>query len=235
MDVLIVKKKPGRKIDKNIGRIFKDHNVIEFKSETDTLNWQGYNKVLAYGLLYSAFHKVLISDITLTFCVTAYPRALLDYLQKERGLVIVSVEPGIYNIVGDIFTIQLLESKRLTAQENLFVHNLRSNLTAAEVSQVADAYRSLRDMNRKRTYFNTLLQANSKIFKEVNNMYPTIEELYEMVMELPAWSKMLRRDSQKIAEEREKEIAQKLLARGLSPTAIAEDMGLPIDDVLALA
>ena len=270
MDVLIVKKKTGRKIDKNIGRIFKGHNIIEFKSETDTLTWMDYNKVLAYGLLYSAFHKVWMDDITLSFCVTAYPRALFKRLEEKRGLVIKSVEPGIYNIVGDVFTIQVLESKHLTAEENLFVRNLRSNLTLDEVAAVAGAYRNLDIPSRKRTYFNTLLQANFKTLREVDGMYETIDELYEIALESPFWSKMLRRDSKKMAEvmapemaremalgiasemaseivaekeaamsleaqERNRRLVKRLLAKGFSHTAVAEDMELTVDDVLALA
>ena len=66
MDVLVIKKKPGQYIDKNIGRIFRAHNVFEYKSETDSLTQHDYNKVVAYALLYSSFNLVPVSDITVT-------------------------------------------------------------------------------------------------------------------------------------------------------------------------
>ena len=50
MDVLIVKKAKNVHIDKNIGRIFRTHNIFEYKSETDSLSIPDYHKVLAYGL-----------------------------------------------------------------------------------------------------------------------------------------------------------------------------------------
>lgn len=101
-------------------------------------------------------------------------------------------------------------------------------------------------------------------------MYETIDELYEIALESPFWSKMLRRDSKKMAEvmapemaremalgiasemaseivaekeaamsleaqERNRRLVKRLLAKGFSHTAVAEDMELTVDDVLALA
>ena len=54
MDVLVVKKEKAVRIEKNIGRIFRAHNIFEYKSETDYLSVADYNKVLGYALLYSA-------------------------------------------------------------------------------------------------------------------------------------------------------------------------------------
>ncbi|MCL1996148.1 MAG: hypothetical protein FWG63_08085 [Defluviitaleaceae bacterium] len=44
MDVLIIKKTADVKIDKNIGRIFRNHNIFEYKSEMDNLSVWDYNK-----------------------------------------------------------------------------------------------------------------------------------------------------------------------------------------------
>ena len=35
MDTLIIKKNKDVKIDKNIGKIFRSHNIVEYKSEQD--------------------------------------------------------------------------------------------------------------------------------------------------------------------------------------------------------
>ena len=53
IDVLIIKKIADVEINKNIGRIFKDHNIFEYKSETDYLSIWDFNKVLGYAMLYS--------------------------------------------------------------------------------------------------------------------------------------------------------------------------------------
>jgi len=79
---LVTHQKPGEHIDKNIGRIFKTHNIFEFKSETDSLAIQDYNKVVAYALLYSSFTSASVVDITVSFAVTIHPRELLKYLDR---------------------------------------------------------------------------------------------------------------------------------------------------------
>jgi len=84
VDVIVIKKKPGQKIDKNIGVIFKAHNLFEYKSETDYLSIWDYNKIIAYAFLYSAFNQVPVSEITLSFAVTTYPRDLLNIWKKSE-------------------------------------------------------------------------------------------------------------------------------------------------------
>jgi ABC-type uncharacterized transport system ATPase subunit len=76
MDVLIIKKKAGIKIDKNIGRIFQNHNIFEYKSVTDSLSIWDYNKVMGYAFIYSAFEKVPAEDISVSFVVTPKPEKL---------------------------------------------------------------------------------------------------------------------------------------------------------------
>ncbi|MDR2793876.1 MAG: hypothetical protein LBB61_09475, partial [Treponema sp.] len=48
IDVIIVKKPAGVKIEKNIGRIFRERNIIEYKSPQDYLTEGDFHKGLAY-------------------------------------------------------------------------------------------------------------------------------------------------------------------------------------------
>ena len=152
MDVLVIKKKPGERINKNIGKIFRNYNIFEFKSETDSLSERDYNKVVAYALLYSSFTPVPVSDITVSFTVTVHPRELLKYLENERGFTVRTVDDGVYYVEGDTFPIQILESKLLPPEENLFLRNLRSNLSADDVAKMAEAYRKLKPFEKKRIF-----------------------------------------------------------------------------------
>lgn len=47
IDVLVIKNEQNRKIQKNIGRIFRKHNIIEYKSPTDYVSVDTFYKV--YG------------------------------------------------------------------------------------------------------------------------------------------------------------------------------------------
>ena len=71
IDVL-VKKEKERRIRKNIGRIFRTHNVIEYKSPTDYLSVDDFYKVYGYACFYksdvSNVDSISIEDLTITFC-----------------------------------------------------------------------------------------------------------------------------------------------------------------------
>jgi hypothetical protein len=58
IDVVIVKKAPGVRIEKNIGRIFRERNIIEYKSPYDTLTAWDVHKGLAYSHLYMSQERV---------------------------------------------------------------------------------------------------------------------------------------------------------------------------------
>ena len=155
MDVLIIKKDPQTVITKNIGVIFRTFNVVEFKSERNSLSIHDYNKVLAYALLYSSFERVPVSDITVTFSLAIRPRELLKYLKNERGLDLLSAGDGITYIKGDVLPVQILESKKLPEDENLFLNGLRRGNKADKMAKILKKYvtiQSISTRNQKQHY-----------------------------------------------------------------------------------
>lgn len=54
MDLLVIKKKKDAKIQKNIGYIFRKHNIVEYKSPTDYLSVNDFYKVYGYACFYQA-------------------------------------------------------------------------------------------------------------------------------------------------------------------------------------
>lgn len=52
IDVLIVKKEAEVPIRKNIGRIFRKHNIVEYKSPTDYLSIDDFYKVYGLSLIH---------------------------------------------------------------------------------------------------------------------------------------------------------------------------------------
>ena len=71
MDVLIIKKLQEQEIKKKIGKIFKGHNIIEYKSPDDGLSIDDFYKVIAYAGLYKSdvecVDSIKAEDITITF------------------------------------------------------------------------------------------------------------------------------------------------------------------------
>lgn len=54
VDVLIIKKEADTPLHKNIGKIFRKYNLIEYKSPTDYLSMDDFYKGLAYVCLYKS-------------------------------------------------------------------------------------------------------------------------------------------------------------------------------------
>ena len=222
IDVLIVKKKLEVKIEKNFGKIFKGYNIFEFKSEKDKLEISDYNKVMGYAYIYSSFENVAVSDISLTFVVTVKPLKLLKYLEADRGFTITESQAGIYYVQGDHFPIQIIENKRLTKSENLFLKNLRSNLTADDLASLLENYANYAPLDKVNAYLNRILEANKQIFEEGLNMS---EEAFEIIDNF--MKKNGRYD--KALEEGKKQTALEMLRDGLTVEKVAQYAQMPIE------
>ena len=231
VDVLVIKKKPGESIDKNIGRMFETHNIVEFKSETDSLTVHDYNKVIAYALLYASFTPAPVKDITVSFAVTIHPRELLRYLERERGYKIRTVESGIYYVKGDTFPVQILESKLLPPDENLFLRNLRSNLSTDDVAMTAEAYKKLKPFEKRNVYLDRLMQANQEMFKEAMTVSSTARDLFFEVADREGW--LVARENECVLEKA-KAIAKKMLSMGEPVEKVTEVTELPYETVISL-
>ena len=118
IDVLIIKKSPGYCVKKNIGRIFREHNIIEYKSPEDYLSIDDYYKVNGYACFYKSdtkkVDKVKAGEITLTFVCKCYPKKMLHILKKQQNLLVKKQERGIYYIHGAMFPVQLLVTRELS-------------------------------------------------------------------------------------------------------------------------
>ena len=179
MDVLVIKKEKDTKIEKNIGHIFKGHNIFEYKSETDSFSRWDYHKLLGYAHIYSSLGQVAMSDITISISLTMYPREMLNYLVGEYGVSVQDIGNGIYYVHGDIIPIQILESKRLSPDSNLFLRNLRSNLSAADIVQTMHIYGKQKPLNDKAVYLDRLTRANREAYEEARKMMSLMDIIQE--------------------------------------------------------
>ncbi|MCL2385967.1 MAG: hypothetical protein FWC89_00305 [Defluviitaleaceae bacterium] len=233
MDTLVIKKIKDVQISKNIGKIFRGHNIVEYKSEKDSFSFWDYQKVLGYAFIYSALEKVQMSDITISISLTMYPRELIKTLGNERGFKIQNLGNGIHYIDGDIVPIQVLESKNLPKEENIFLHNLRSNLNSEDVFKTLQSYKERAELNDKNIFISRLAQANPKAYLEAINMFS--EDLRELFLEgADKYGWLNDRDSARLLEERTR-MAKKMLMIGDSFEKVAKITEIPIDTVISIA
>lgn len=118
IDLTVVKKPDDLVIDNNIGRFFRKHNILEYKSPRDELNLETFYKVQAYALLYMIAPgnceangaPINEKDITVTIVRAAYPRELIKDL-TEHGYTVIEQPNNIYYIEGAQFSIQIVVTK----------------------------------------------------------------------------------------------------------------------------
>ena len=114
IDTLIVKKIEDRPVKKNIGRIFRKYNLIEYKSPEDYLSINDFYKVYGYACFYQSdtekIHEIRMSEITISFVCSHYPREMLRSLREERGIEAEKTADGIYCLKNDVIPIQMILS-----------------------------------------------------------------------------------------------------------------------------
>lgn len=182
IDVLVIKKENSRPILKNIGKIFRKHNIIEYKSPKDYLSINDYYLVYGYACLYKSDEphqdSISIEDITITLVSHRYPQKLIEHLKKVHQYEVQSVESGIYYIKGDILPIQLLVTRELTNEQNLWLHNLTNDI---QDSTVVDNLISEYEKHQKSSLYSSVMDiivhANLDAFKEVGLMCEALNEL----------------------------------------------------------
>ena len=227
VDVLVIKMNKAVKIEKNIGKIFRGHNLFEYKSEHDSFSLWDYNKVMGYAFLYSSFERIPLSDITISIALTMFPRELVKSLENDSGFTVQDLGDGIYNIEGGLLPIQILESKKLSKTNNLFLRNLRSNLSADDMLDTLQSYQVYKPLNDRNVFLDRLIRANLSAFKEVTKMTETLKEIFLDTAEENGWL-------DDILESNKKTIAKDMLLDGEPVEKVAKWMRLPIATVETL-
>ena len=59
IDLLVIKKEPYAEIHNEIGKIFRGHNIMEYKSPKDSLNINTFYKVIGYACLYKSYEETV--------------------------------------------------------------------------------------------------------------------------------------------------------------------------------
>jgi hypothetical protein len=185
IDLLIIKKTADVEIEKNIGAIFRQHNIVEYKSPGVTLSVAVYNKVMAYTHLYMSLEKVQHTDMTMTFVSYRHPVKLIKHL-KDAGSAIEQRYPGILYVTGPLTAIptQLIVSRKLDEDENLWLRNLSNELKRENARKVLDeGLSSLEDKAKMRAYIDILMRSNSVMGEEAERMARTRNRSFEEILE----------------------------------------------------
>ncbi|MBR5127468.1 MAG: hypothetical protein IKU69_03470 [Roseburia sp.] len=236
MDLLVIKKSKDVEIKNEIGKIFRGHNIMEYKSPDDELNLDTYVKVIGYACMYKASEvhagDIDLDDITITLIREGKPRELLKWFVKNDYEVCEKYK-GIYYVekIG-CFPIQVIVSGKLSVENQKWLTLLSRNLNRKEVERIVLQTEKL-TQNDEKLYADSVLRVavkeNKETFRisrgESENMFESLRELMKEDLD----------EATKIGEERgREEVILNSLRNGRTAEAIAEFLGIPLEEVKAV-
>ena len=212
IDTLIVKKMTDSPVRKNIGRIFRKHNLIEYKSPGDYLSINDFYKVYGYACFYRSdtekVGEIRLEEITITFVCNHYPREILRILEEERKIAIRKVENGIYWLENEFLPIQIILNHELSSDENRWLNSLRTDIRAdQETDRLIRDYKAHKDSKLYQAVMDLVVRANQKAMKEARDMLcDALKELF--AEELEEEAKKREQKSERIGERRGERIGE---------------------------
>ena len=131
IDCTVVKVKKDCKIKNEIGKIFRKHNIFEYKSPKDELNIDTFYKAVAYACLYKVLpnhvDEIQAEEITITLIRDRKPVKLLQKLSSD-GYECRKETAGIYYVSGVMFPVQIIASSELDMDLHVQLKALTDNL-----------------------------------------------------------------------------------------------------------
>lgn len=169
IDLLVIRKLSGQEIPKKIARIFRTYNLFEVKGIHSSVSTATYYKTIGYAGLFidqiSAQTPITGLDVSITFLAFHYPRKLIRHLKDERKITVAKKWKGIYYISKETFKIQIIVTRELPPDENLYLRCLTDHLQdSALINRLADDYTEHQHQNQSlyNRYMHQLTTANLK-------------------------------------------------------------------------
>ncbi len=189
VDLLVIKKDAGIEITNEIGKLFRGHNIVEYKSPDDHLNIDSFYKAGAYASLYKSYGKTVderrAGDITVTLVRERKPSGLFTYF-KEHGITYTNPYKGIYQVTNTVlFPTQIIVTKELNPKEHVWLKALSGQMEKQQMRELLEKIEKL-DLKIDRELADSVLQvsigANKQVVEELRgdeNMCQALLEIME--------------------------------------------------------
>ena len=188
IDLLVIKKPPHVKVKNEIGHIFRQHNVVEYKSPKDSLNIDDFYKTLAYAFLYKSLAKevdgIPVSQLTLSLVRQGYPREMVKKLEAE-GMQIQRQYPGIYYVEGAPIPAQIIATNELDAENHRSLRVLTSKLSEADAREFlaeAKRYANKGDINNINAVLKVSSDANYAVYDALMRRDVKMTDAWKLLM-----------------------------------------------------
>ena len=243
IDCTVVKVKRDCKIKNEIGKIFRKHNIFEYKSPMDELNIDTFYKAVAYACLYKVLpnhvNEIPAEEITITLIRDRKPVKLLGELEKS-GYGYKKEAAGIYYVNGAMFPMQIIESSELDVDMHVQLKALTNRLEESLMRQYLLQVSTFegREKNLADIVLQVIVNSNMEKVREWKGSEQTMCEALRVLMkeelkeERVAGLREGRLEGQREGQ-REGQIRAyaSLVQDGIIPVEIgAEKAGMSVDD-----
>jgi hypothetical protein len=200
IDCVIIKKVKDVEIKHGIAAIFRDVNIVEYKSPGDYVSTADFYKVYGYACQYVSIEKVPITSLTVSFVASRYPRELFTHLRKVRGYAIEETASGIYTVRGDILPLQLIDNRRLSSDENLWLRSLSDRLDVAEIARIGEEAARQDKEARIQAFLEIMVKANYLLLEEAAKMSDMPKSLRDVLIKTGWVAKWRESEALEIAQ-----------------------------------
>lgn len=227
IDLLVVEKRRDVLIKSEFGRIFRQHNIIEYKSPGDELSIDDAIKAIGYACFYKSLgetvNQIPLDQLTVSLVREGRPRGLFETLQ-ESGFEIKKEFDGIYYVKGLLFPVQIVVTRELsrgTDGENLSLRVLSRSAAEEDVRkfiEMAQKLISQGDRENVDAILQVSVSANYELYEKMKRRDPVMCEAIRRLM----------KDEIRDAQEKGEQLGEQ---KGILETLFS----LVKDDILTIA
>ncbi len=244
IDLLVIKKLKEIELQNDIGKIFRKHNILEYKSPKASLNANTFLKVVAYAYLYKISEKniddIRLDEITLTFIREGKPRKLFRWFAKN-GYQVTEKYKGIYHIIKEqMFPIQVIVSKELSKENQKWLAYLSRDLSLDEAKKVVEQLDSLTGNSDRMlgdSVLQVVLKGNKKVFTKIKEedekMCEALRELFadELKEAIEKERAIFEKERKEAVKQKQKDMISHAIKLGSNIKDISSIMGIPLEEV----
>lgn len=189
IDLLVIKKESLTDVSNEIGKIFRGHNIMEYKSPEDHLDIDVFYKTTAYASLYKSYGKTLDEikedDITVSLIRENKPKKLFQYF-REHGYKLSNPYHGIYYVESHVlFPTQIIVTKELDMEKHIWLRALSEEIEKQEMKVILENVLHLmrkEDREFADSVLEVSIRANMQVVEELRgdgNMCEALMEIME--------------------------------------------------------
>ena len=177
VDMIIIKKYKDAVIENEIGRIFRERNIIEFKSPEDGLTIDDFFKTLGYAMFYKSLSEkvndIRFEELTVSLVRDVYPRELIKEL-KRLGAAVEERYSGVYYVDGIIkMPVQIVVTGKLRSIEHSWLKVISNRAGEEDVLHImsdAEGFTEQGEQQNASAVFDVSAAANDDLFTRIRSV-----------------------------------------------------------------